>query len=110
MINSDLRRYCEELVMKSENRISISDLLALIRMARKETVIKLDGAFYPFNMEQKVKADLIAAELEAVKMEERKACAKVASDHAKVKGAHTHEGFKYCVEQVANDILSRGEA
>lgn len=52
----------------------------------------------------------IAAELEAVKMEERKACAKVASDHAKVKGAHTHEGFKYCVEQVANDILSRGEA
>lgn len=107
MINSDLRRYCEELVMKSENRISISDLLALIRMARKETVIKLDGAFYPFNMEQKVKADLIAAELEAVKMEEREACANIAGYHH---GGGKHLPSCLCALNIANEIRSRGEA
>lgn len=32
--------------------------------------------------------------------------ARVAQDHAKIKGAHIHEGFKFCVEEVANQILS----
>jgi len=35
--------------------------------------------------------------------------ANIADDHALVKGAHIHRGFKYCVEEVASEIRARAK-
>lgn len=34
----------------------------------------------------------------------REMAAGIAEDHAKIKGPHIHEGFKFCVEEVASQI------
>jgi hypothetical protein len=34
----------------------------------------------------------------------RDKAAEIAKDHARIKGAHIHKGFAYCVEQVAAEI------